>query len=231
MTLTKRLRVGVMSLVATVSVAGSAAAAAPKALTDGDARAYAAAFQAVEEGDFVGAQLQAAQIHDKSLSGYLSFGALMHPSAHKASFDELCGWLSRFRDLPLAQRVFSLAARRKPADAEPPPVPQVAVKPQSVAQPKCTLATPRGLKVRAREQTTIKLTVRNVDAGSVAKITLPGGKTVSAKTNSKGVATLKVNPPKTGTARITIAECSDVERLTVRPARRVVAQRVPRVTG
>jgi soluble lytic murein transglycosylase-like protein len=127
MTLTKRLRVGVMSLVATVSVAGSAAAAAPKALTDGDARAYAAAFQAVEEGDFVGAQLQAAQIHDKSLSGYLSFGALMHPSAHKASFDELCGWLSRFRDLPLAQRVFSLAARRKPADAEPPPVPQVAV--------------------------------------------------------------------------------------------------------
>jgi hypothetical protein len=116
----------------------------------------------------------------------------------------------------------------------PPPPPAVpgAVKPQSVAQPeKCTLATPSGLRVRAREQTTIKVTVRNVDAGSVARITLPGGKTVSAKTNSKGVATFKVRPPKTGTARITVAECSDVERLTVRPARQVVAQRVPRVTG
>jgi soluble lytic murein transglycosylase-like protein len=127
MTLEKRLRVGVLSLVASVSVAGAAAADSPKALSDNDARAYAAAFEAVDEGDFVGAQLQAAQIHDKSLTGYLSFGALMHPSAHKASFDELCGWLSRFRDLPLAERVFSLAAKRKPAEAEDPPPPQVAL--------------------------------------------------------------------------------------------------------
>jgi uncharacterized repeat protein (TIGR01451 family) len=119
-----------------------------------------------------------------------------------------------------------------PPPPPPPAVPQGGVKPQSVAQlPKCELATPRGLKVRAREQTTIKVTVRNVDAGSVAKIRLPGGKTLKAKTNSKGVATFKVRPPKTGKARITVAECSDVERLTVRPARRVVAQRVPRVTG
>jgi hypothetical protein len=112
-----------------------------------------------------------------------------------------------------------------------PPVPQGAVKPQQVAVEKCELATPSGLKVRAREQTTIKVTVRNVDAGTVAKIRLPGGKTLSAKTNSKGVATFKVKPPRTGTARITAAACADVERLTVRPARRVVARRIPRVTG
>jgi hypothetical protein len=113
----------------------------------------------------------------------------------------------------------------------PPPVVQGAVKPQQVAQEKCELSTPRGLKVRARERTTIKVTVRNVDAGSVAKIRLPGGKTLRAKTNSKGVATFKVKPPKTGTARITVAECADVQRLAVRPARTVVARRVPRVTG
>ena len=125
MTLAKRLCVGACSLVAVASVAASAAAESPKALTDTDARAYAAAFQAVDQGDFVGAELQAADIQDKSLAGYLSFGALMHPTAHKASFDELCGWLSRFRDLPLADRVFSLAAKRKPADAPAPPVPEV----------------------------------------------------------------------------------------------------------
>ncbi len=106
-----------------------------------------------------------------------------------------------------------------------------AVKPVAVAQEKCTLSTPSGLKVRKGEVTTIKLTVRNVDKGSTARITLPGGKVLSAKTNSKGVATFKVKPTKTGTAKIKVAECSQVKRLTVRPARRVVAQRVPRVTG
>ena len=125
MTLKQRLRVGVFSLVAAVSIASVAAAESPKALSDTDARAYAAAFQAVDQGDFLGAELQASEIKDKSLSGYLSFGALMHPTAHKASFDELSSWLAKFRDLPLADRVFSLAAKRKPADGVTPPMPGV----------------------------------------------------------------------------------------------------------
>ena len=85
MTLEQRLRVGVLSLVAAASVASSAAAGSPKALSDTDARAYAAAFQAVEQGDFLGAQLEAAPIQDRSLDGYLSFRSLMHPTAHKAT--------------------------------------------------------------------------------------------------------------------------------------------------
>ena len=125
MTLTKRLRAGVFSLVAATLITSLAAAASPKALSDTDANAYASAFEAVEQGDFLGAELQATEIKDKSLSGYLSFRALMHPTAHKASFEELYSWLSRFRDLPLADRVFSLASKRKPADAVVPPMPEV----------------------------------------------------------------------------------------------------------
>src|SRR5689334_17311781 len=127
MTLEKRLRAGVfaLSLVAVASFAGIARGETPKALSDTDAQAYATAFQAMEDGDFVGAQVAAADIQDKSLSGYLSYKALMHPKAHTASFDELCGWLSAFRDLPLADKVFSLASKRKPADAEAPPLPEV----------------------------------------------------------------------------------------------------------
>ena len=125
MTLKKRLRVGVFSLVAAASIASQAAAESPKALSDTDANAYASAFEAVDQGDFLGAELQAAEIKDKSLSGYLSFRALMHPTAHKASFEELYGWLSKFRDLPLADKVFSLASKRKPADALIPPMPEV----------------------------------------------------------------------------------------------------------
>jgi uncharacterized repeat protein (TIGR01451 family) len=116
----------------------------------------------------------------------------------------------------------------------PPPAPPAvlgAVKPQSVANEACTLSTPSGLKVRKGEVTTVKLTVRNVDAGSVARITLPGGKVLSAKTNSKGVATFKVKPTRTGRATIRAAECADVERFSVLAARKTAAQRVPRVTG
>lgn len=127
MTLKKRLRVGVLSLVAAASIAGSAAAGSAKALSDTDARAYAAAFQAVEQGDFVGAQLHAAEAQDRSLDGYLSFRALMHPTAHTASFDELAGWLAKFRDLPLADRVFALAAKRKPSEDVQLPTPEVAL--------------------------------------------------------------------------------------------------------
>lgn len=127
MTLKQRLRVGVLSLVAAASFAATAAAESSKALSDDDARAYAAAFQSVDQGDFVGAQIQAAEAQDRSLDGYLSFRALMHPTAHKATFEELASWLGKFRDLPLADRVFSLANKRKPADAAPLPKPQVAL--------------------------------------------------------------------------------------------------------
>jgi hypothetical protein len=127
MTLEQRLRVGVLSLVAAATVASSAAAESPKALSDTDARAYAAAFQAVDQGDFVGAQITAAEAQDRSLDGYLSFRALMHPTAHKATFEELASWLGKFRDLPLADRVFSLAHKRKPVDAKPLPTPEVAL--------------------------------------------------------------------------------------------------------
>ena len=73
--------------------------------------------------------------------------------------------------------------------------------------------------------------MRNVDAGSTVKITLPGGKVISAKTNKNGQATLRVRPPKSGTASIRVAECAKVARLAVSPARRTSANQLPRVTG
>jgi hypothetical protein len=115
--------------------------------------------------------------------------------------------------------------------APAPAPPQGAVKPVAVNQAACTLARANATTVRAGQLNTIRVRVRNVDAGTTVKITLPGGKAVSAKTNKDGLATLRVRPTKSGTAKIQAAECSDVERLSVKPARRVVAQRAPRVTG
>ena len=120
----------------------------------------------------------------------------------------------------------------------PPPRPartarrqQAGVKPANATQAPCDIASPTGLNVRAGELTTIRVKVRNVDAGTEARITLPGGKVLKAKVNSAGTATFKVRPTKSGRATIRIAECGDVARFTVKPARQVQTPRVPRVTG
>ncbi len=122
MTLNKRLRVGaahwVCAVACSAAIAGAAAPApawaeAPQALSTDDARAYAAAFDATERGDFIDAQMQSAEVKDRSLLGYLSFRQLMHPTAHVAAFDELSGWLAKFRDLPVADRIFALASKRR----------------------------------------------------------------------------------------------------------------------
>ncbi|MFL5296719.1 MAG: transglycosylase SLT domain-containing protein [Phenylobacterium sp.] len=117
MTLTKRLagRAAMLACTAAIAVGASAPARAemPQALSADDARAYSAAFQATERGDFIDAQMQATNAKDTSLLGYLSFRELMHPTAHVAAFDELASWLGKFRDLPVADRIFALASKRK----------------------------------------------------------------------------------------------------------------------
>jgi soluble lytic murein transglycosylase-like protein len=125
MTLKKRLWAGAIAFACSASIAGAAAAEGPTALSSDDARAYAAAFDATERGDFIDAQMQSAAVQDHSLEGYLSFHQLMHPTAHVAAFDELSAWLGKFRDLPVADRIFALAAKRKTdptADAGPRPM-------------------------------------------------------------------------------------------------------------
>jgi uncharacterized repeat protein (TIGR01451 family) len=111
------------------------------------------------------------------------------------------------------------------------PPPQVAVKPQSVAKAPCTLARANATTVRAGQLNTIRVRVRNVDAGTKVTLTVPGGKKYTVTADKNGLATFRVRPTKSGTASIQAADCSDVERLSVKPARRVVAQRAPRVTG
>jgi soluble lytic murein transglycosylase-like protein len=124
MTQTKRMRIGALAMIC-VFLAGSAAAS-PQAISSVDAQRYEAAFEAVDRGDFIDAQVQASDITDQSLSGYITFSALMHPTAHKADYSELTSWLARFADLPGADRIYALAAKRKPADAPPPPRPLLA---------------------------------------------------------------------------------------------------------
>lgn len=97
--------------------AGQAQAASVKALSEPDARAYATAFKAASQGDFVTAEKASADVTDKSLLGYLQLQKLMWRDT-TASFAALKSWLAKYADLPGADRVFSLARKRKPAAAK-----------------------------------------------------------------------------------------------------------------
>lgn len=145
MTLKKRLWAGALAFACSASIAGAAAAEAPSALSSDDARAYAAAFDATERGDFIDAEIQSATVKDHSLEGYLTFHQLMHPTAHVAAFDELSRWLGKFRDLPVADRVFALAAKRKTdPDADAGPRPMVLGDGPQIANPALSEKARRG---------------------------------------------------------------------------------------
>jgi uncharacterized repeat protein (TIGR01451 family) len=120
-----------------------------------------------------------------------------------------------------------------PVPPVPPVPPAGGVKDVSVTQPACTLTTPSAPTVRAGELTTVRVRVRQgtVVSGALVKITLPGGKVLRARSNKSGIATFRVRPPKSGRLAISAEQCSDSAALSVKPARKVTARRLPRVTG
>ena len=93
-----------------------------KSLSASDARAYAAAFQAIRQGDFDEADRLAKRIDDRLLMGRLRYAKLMHPD-YTASYDELKDWLDDYHDQPDANRVYTLAYKRRPQNAPAPATP------------------------------------------------------------------------------------------------------------
>ncbi|MBA4010820.1 MAG: lytic transglycosylase [Phenylobacterium sp.] len=113
----KGMRIAVLAMICS-AIAGTTNAA-PQALSPWDAKRYAAAFDAVDRGDFIDAEMQTAEIKDRSLSGHLAFRQLMHPGGHVATYDDLAKWLDKYSDLPGAERIYTLASKRQPTLAKP----------------------------------------------------------------------------------------------------------------
>lgn len=110
------MRIAALAMICS-AIAGTTNAA-PQALSPWDAQRYAAAFDAIDRGDFIDAEMQSSEIKDRSLAGHLAFHQMMRPGGH-ASYEELAGWLDKYSDLPGAERIFTLAAKRKPVSAKP----------------------------------------------------------------------------------------------------------------
>lgn len=91
----------------------------PTALSSSDRISYTTAFDALRRGDLELARTSARQAQDRILLGQVEFERLFHPT-YVATYDELAAWLETYSDLPMAQRVYTLAMRRLPDGAPEP---------------------------------------------------------------------------------------------------------------
>ncbi|MFA4940335.1 lytic transglycosylase domain-containing protein [Brevundimonas sp.] len=97
----------------------SAGSARPTALSSADRISYTTAFDALRRGDIETARASARQAQDRVLLGQVEFESLFHPD-HVATYEELTAWLENYSDLPCADRVYTLALRRRPDGAPEP---------------------------------------------------------------------------------------------------------------
>ena len=89
------------------------------ALSSADRISYTTAFDALRRGDIETARASARQAQDRVLLGQVEFESLFHPD-HVATYEELTAWLETYSDLPCADRVYTLALRRRPDGAPEP---------------------------------------------------------------------------------------------------------------
>ena len=85
-----------------------------RVLSDTDANLYREIFALQENGSWKAADKKIANLENDILLGYVQFQRYMHPTAYRSSFTELKRWMAFYADHPEAQKVYSLASRRRP---------------------------------------------------------------------------------------------------------------------
>jgi len=85
-----------------------------------DVALYREAFAAQKRTDWAAADRALARLTDRRLVGHVLLERLLHPTAYRAQFSELRRWLEQYGDHPGADRVYTLAAKRRPAGAADP---------------------------------------------------------------------------------------------------------------
>ncbi len=84
-------------------------------LEEAEVKRYRHIFALQNAGEMAQAEQEFLQLKDYRLRGHVLFQKYMHPTAYKSSFQELENWLSLYADYPGAQRIYTLAQKKKPA--------------------------------------------------------------------------------------------------------------------
>ncbi|MEQ8652185.1 MAG: lytic transglycosylase domain-containing protein [Kiloniellales bacterium] len=95
----------------------------PTVLQETEVSLYRKIFALQEKGRFREADALIARLGDRRLMGHVLAQRYLHPNAYRSNFFELSAWLERYGDHPYAERIYKLARKRQPADAEAPRAP------------------------------------------------------------------------------------------------------------
>ncbi len=101
-----------------LAVSGAALAQSPLAvLTEEDAALYHEIFDLQEQGRWHAADAKIAVVSDDILMGYVQYQRYMHPTAYRSKYRELKRWMAYYADHPEADKIYSLARKRRPSGA------------------------------------------------------------------------------------------------------------------
>ncbi|MDR3518029.1 MAG: lytic transglycosylase domain-containing protein [Azospirillaceae bacterium] len=140
---------------------------APMLLAEEDASRYHRIFELQNRGDIESADREIPAIKNSSLIGYVLMQRYLATTGYKASADELQAWLSHYRDLAGAERVYALAIRQLPPGARKPPEPVAAddfLDDGYSFDPRLDVRPARQQSRGAHQSTAIATAVRLIDA-------------------------------------------------------------------
>lgn len=95
----------------------------PEVLSPGDISAYQKIFALQESGSWPKADRHIRSVKNDVLMGHVLYQRYMHPTKYRSKFVELRDWMKRYADHPGANRVYRLAAHRRPKNARRPKSP------------------------------------------------------------------------------------------------------------
>ena len=91
---------------------GGEAGAGLRVLSAQDVHRYREIFEDERTGHFADARAGIAKLSDTSLMGYVLAEHYLSPHSGRTKLTELNGWLERYGDLSIADRIYSLAHKR-----------------------------------------------------------------------------------------------------------------------
>ncbi|MCR4376787.1 MAG: transglycosylase SLT domain-containing protein, partial [Rhodospirillales bacterium] len=125
----------------------------PTVLSAADAARYQRIFALQDKAEWVKAEHEIAALEDRVLMGHILAQRYLHPS-YRSKYQELKAWLAEYNDHHYAPRLYELALKRRPANANYPTKPATRVqeqKPNKAYSDSDGLGTPPG-KNLSREQ-------------------------------------------------------------------------------